>query len=358
MTSSIAPSERWKSLLVVLLSAVLVWVGTCVAFESLARSVETRLDAHLWRYEEWMQLLSAPRYQAPAPARILVIGPSESREAFWPEPFRKALGNVRLVNDSLSLSTFEDAITQLEYVERVYGHGTLGNLIIVAVTPRFLQGYAPGERPLPIALNRYSPYFSLDERVEPQALVPKGSFESLIARIRFAGHSGARYTKALRALLLEARTRLAGGDLDAALRSHSMVASRFFDERPKQKDQYYSLAKAGTGYNPPLRSMNLETNRPQVLRDFNRLREIARRNGADVLVVNLPEGGWARKFFYDRGVHEGYMAVLRDAVGDLPFMDLREALPDEGFVDWVHPTMAAGLELSHRVAAEICRLES
>jgi hypothetical protein len=342
---------------VVLGTCLIAWVAISSAAERAARWVETRLDAHLWRYEEWMQLLSPARYPVEGRSRILVVGPSESREAFWPEPFRRTLPDVRLVNDSLSLSTLEDAVTQLEYIERVYGRGALGDVLIVGVTPRFLQGYAPGDRPLPIVLNRYSPYYALDESVEPQILVRKSRLASLLARIRLAGHSGARYTKAVRAMLLAARTRARGGDLESAFRAHYLVASRFFDEGPRDKRQYYEQARAGGGYNPPLRKMDLRQRRAAVVRDFDRVRAIARRNAARVVIVNLPEGGWARRFFYDRGIHEAYVAVLREAVGDLPLVDLWEALPDKGFVDWVHPTMDGGLLLSRAVAAEIQRMK-
>jgi hypothetical protein len=345
-------------LIVTLAACLAAWVAVSAGLESLARQVEVRLDAHLWRYEEWMQLFSPARYPAEERGRILVIGPSESREAFWPAPFRDSLRHGRLVNDSLSLSTFEDAITQLEYIEKVYGTGAIGDLLLVAVTPRFLQGYTPGERPLPIALNRYSPHFSLDESVEPQALVKKGPLDSVVARIRLAGHAGARYTKAIRALLFAAQARLTGGDIERAFRAHYLIPARFFDQGPRDKTEYYDLARSGTGYNPPLRSMDLRLRRAEVQRDFRRLREIASRNRARVLVVNMPEGGWARGYFYDPGIHEAYMTVLQEAVGDLPFIDLREALTDDGFVDWVHPTMDAGLAISRRVAAEIRKLES
>lgn len=357
MTSSTAPSSRLRSLTTTLAACAVAWLAVHAIGETAARAVESQLDAQLWRYEEWMQMLSPARYPRYERGRILVIGPSEAREAFWPEPFRDALNGARLVNDSLSLSTFEDALTQLEYVEKAYGRGTMGDILIVAVTPRFLQGYAPGERPLPIAINRYSPYFRLDESVEPQALVEKGLFDSLLSRVRLAGHSGVRYWKTLLALVYATETRIRGGDLQESFRAHSLVGARFYDQGPRDKTEYYRWAREGLGLNPPLRSMDPRTRRAEIIRDFQRLRDIAARNEARLIVVNLPEGGWAREFFYDPGIHEAYMEVLREGVGDLPFVDLRNALPDDGFVDWVHPTMSASLGLSRTVASEIQKLE-
>lgn len=331
----------------------------CAAAEWLARQVEARLDANLWRYEEWMQLMSPARYPVGERGRILVIGPSEAREAFWPEPFQQALDGATLVNDSLSLSTFEDALTQLDYIEKVYGRGAIGDLLLVAVTPRLLQGYAPGERPLPIVLNRYSPHFALDERVEPQTLVEKSLAASLLGRARLAAHSGVRYQRAVRAMLLAARARIRGEDLDTLFRAHGLVGSRFFDTRPLDKQQYYEWARTGTGilrsmeYFFELRTMDARTKRATIVGQFERLRAIAARNDCRILVVNMPEGGWARQLFYKPGIHEAYMEVLGEAVGDLPFVDLREELPDDGFFDWMHPTRDAALTLSRRVAAEI-----
>ena len=357
MTSSTVLSERSRSLATAICACLAAWVVVCAASEWIAQEVELRLDAHLWRYEEWMQLTSGTRYPAGAHDRILVIGPSEAREAFWPQPFRHKLDGARLVNDSLSLSTFEDAITQLEYIEKVFGTDTLGGLLIVAVTPRFLQNYAPGDRPLPIVVNRYSPYFSIDESVEPQRLVEKGFVEGLIARVHLAGHSGARYMKAVWAVALAAEARVRGKDFEESLRSHFLVGARFYDQGPRDKARYYELARQGGGFNQVLRSMNPLDQRAAILRDFDRLRAIAARNGAQILIVNLPEGGWSRQHFYDPGIHEAYMSVLREGVRDLPFLDLRDALNDDDFVDWVHPTMAASLMISNRVASAIRDME-
>jgi hypothetical protein len=364
LTSFTARSSRAFSLAAALMACVVTWMLVCAASEWLAAQVETRLDAHLWRYEEWMQLLSPARYPVGERGRILVIGPSEAREAFWPEPFREALEGARLVNDSLSLSTFEDSLTQLEYIERVYGRGALGDVLLVAVTPRLVQGYAPGERPLPIVLNRYSPYFALDEHVEPQALVNKSFAASVLSRVRLAGHSGVRYQRAFRAVWLALRARLRGEDLEALFRVHGLVGSKFFDTAPLDKKQYYEWTRTGSGILPSmayyfkLRRMDARSQRDAILRQFEHLREIAARNGSRIVVVNLPEGGWARHLFYNPGIHEAYMDVLLEAIGDLPFIDLREAVSDDGFVDWMHPTRRASLELSRRVAAEIRKLDS
>jgi hypothetical protein len=339
-----------------------VWVLVCGTLEWLAREVESRLDASLWRFEEWMQILSPARYEVTGERRVLVIGPSEAREAFWPEPFRKLLG-MRLINDSLSQSTFEDSLTQLEYIERVHGRDAIGEVLIVAVTPRLLQNYAPGDRPLPIVLNRYSPRFALDEQVEPQALVAKGPVASALARIRIAAHSTVRYKRALRALELAARSHFLGHDLAMLFRDYGLVSSRYYHSRPLDKAQYYRWVQTGSEIRPSLqyffklRHMNPHDQRTAVFRDFARLRQLAERTASRIVVVNLPEGGWTRRFFYEPDIHDAYMAVLHEAVGDLPLLDLRDMLTDDGFYDFMHPTWAGGLQISTTVATAIRELE-
>jgi hypothetical protein len=355
LTSSTAPSERTRALFATLAACALAWLVAAVALEATARFVEERLGAYLWVEEEWMQWFTPGRYApSPEPA-VLVLGPSEAREAFWPEPFRARLG-ARLLNESLSMSSFEDGVTQLELIEASYGRGTLGRWLVVAVTPRFLLGFTPGERPLPIALARYHPELAIDESVEPQRLVPKSPLGGIVARVRFVGHAGKRYRRALRTLALAARDGR-GGDWEGLLRANFLVSSRYHAFPAHDKAEYYAWTAAGKGVYEQMRHMRAEPRRETILRDFARIREIAERNGARVLVVNLPEGGWLRRGFYDPGVYESYRAVLAEAAGELPLLDLREALPDDAFYDWNHPTYAASLQLSERVAAWIAESE-
>ncbi len=339
-----------------LAACALAWLAAAMLLETTARVAEQQLGAYLWVEEEWMQWFTPSRYAPSAEPSVFVLGPSEAREAFWPEPFRDRLG-ARLLNESLSMSSFEDAVTQLEFVEGSYGSGTLGRWLVVSVTPRFLLGFTPGARPLPIAIEQYSSSFALDESVEPQVLVPKHPLARLTGSVRLVGHSGARFRRALGAVALAARSRQPGADWESLLRSSLLVSSRYHARPAFDKTSYYLDAAAGKGLYEQLRNMSALPHRDAILRDFARIRAIAERNHARVLVVNLPEGGWLRSGFYDPGIYESYRQVLAEAVGELPFLDLREALPDAGFYDWNHATYASSLQLSQRVAAWIAEVE-
>lgn len=354
-------SRRATSLAVVIAAGFAAWVGVCAVSEAAARWTELRLGAHLWRYQEWMQLLTPTRYLGRT-HWALVVGPSEAREAFWLDDFEEEMEGRRLVNDAMSFSTFEDTVTQLEYIERVYGTRAIAPLLIVTVTPRYLQNYAPGERPLPVLLDRYSPNYSLDESVEPQALIEKGPVAWLLGHMRTLGHSGIRYRRAVYAVGLAAKARLSGTNVRVEYQKYGLIPSRFYDQLPIDKAQYYEWARTGKdiqrsfAYFMALRRMDTRAQRPAIIRDFARLRRLAGRAGSTVLVVNMPEGGWARSGFYEPGIHETYMTVLHEAIGDLPFLDLRDALPDDAFFDWMHPTRRGGRVLTRRVAEAVRQL--
>lgn len=356
------PSRRAVSLATVFAAGIAAWLGVCAVSEAAARWTEIRLGAHLWRYQEWMQLLTPSRYLGRTTPWVLVVGPSEAREAFWKDAVEEEMNGRRLVNDAMSFSTFEDTVTQLEYIERVYGEDAIAPLLIVTVTPRFLQNYAPGERPLPILLDRYSPYYSLDESVEPQSLVGKGPVGWILGNLRTLGHSGIRYRRAIYATGLAAKARLAGTNVRVDYERYGLVPSRFYDQLPIDKQQYFDWVQTGKNiqrsfaYFMALRRMDTRAQRPAIIRDFARLRRVAERAGSKVLVVNMPEGRWARSGFYEPGIHETYMAVLREAIGDLPLLDLREALQDDDFYDWMHPTRRGGRALTRKVAEAVRQL--
>ena len=74
--------------------------------------------------------------------------------------------------------------------------------------------------------------------------------------------------------------------------------------------------------------------------------------GVELYVVNLPELSWNREL-YKPGRYEAYLELVKSALGDTPFLDLRTFLADEDFFDDAHPVWPAGFRVSQRVAAFI-----
>ena len=231
-------------------------------------------------------------------------------------------------------------------------------MLILAVTPRFLLGYTPGRRPLRIVLDRYSSEFALDESASPQRLVPKSWLAGRLAQLRRLAHSGTRYRAALRALRAQLQVRVRGGTIDEQLRRHFLVGARFFHRAPTDKSTYYDRTGAGRGAYPAMRTLDPRPRRQMVLRAFDRLRAIAARSHTRIVVVNMPEGGWARSGYYAPGIAEANLALLCEASGGLPLIDLRSRLADDDFFDWSHPTLVASIDLSRTVANAIARLDA
>jgi hypothetical protein len=347
-----------RSLVLVLALCAASWVAVCAIGDRLSVQVERRLGAHLWRFEEWMLLVDPSRYQHGEKPTLQIVGPSESREAFWPQAFRSRAGFRGFLNDSLSMSHLDDAVTQLEYVERAFGASAIGDTLVLAVTPRFALGYAPGDRPLPIVINRYSTHFSLDESTRPQQLVRKSLAAAALARIRLAAHSTARYRAALEGVRAWLR---AGGSprrLEANLLASHLVGARYATRSAHGKAEYYEWTRSGRGVYEAMRDIDPGDRRDAVLAAFLRIREIASRAGARILVVNMPEGGWLRSGFYAPGYAEAYHDLLCEAAIGLPLLNLRGFLTDDEFFDWSHPTYSASLRLSAHVADEIARLDA
>ena len=67
-----------------------------------------------------------------------------------------------------------------------------------------------------------------------------------------------------------------------------------------------------------------------------------------MIVVNLPEHPWNREG-YRPEYYQNYLEVVQGALGDTPFLNLREFLELDEFYDVGHPTLAGAVHLSDRV---------
>jgi hypothetical protein len=77
------------------------------------------------------------------------------------------------------------------------------------------------------------------------------------------------------------------------------------------------------------------TNADSIRARFEGLLQLARRHDIQLFAVNLPEREVGR-VRYDAGHYARYEQLVRDALGDLPLLDLRLALEDREFHDSEH----------------------
>jgi hypothetical protein len=97
-----------------------------------------------------------------------------------------------------------------------------------------------------------------------------------------------------------------------------------------------------------------DADRDRVVRDLRAWREFCDRHGTELYVVNMPEISWNRDL-YAPGRYERYLEVVREGLGDTPFLDLRTMLADEEFFDSCHPTYAGCERVTDAVTEFIVR---
>ena len=83
---------------------------------------------------------------------------------------------------------------------------------------------------------------------------------------------------------------------------------------------------------------------------FEELLDFANRTGIRLMIINLPERKIARDLY--RSEYRDYLDLVSRAVGDTPFVDLREFLATDEFYDAEHSTVDG----SRRLTAQVIEL--
>src|SRR6187549_404478 len=107
MNSSIAHSSgtstRYK--LALLVCVCLFVTAAHVVLGAAAGYAEVRLDAYLWKEEDFLRLFSPTNHRGRGRQRLLISGPSEAREALLPEELARALPGSKPYQNAQSLGT-------------------------------------------------------------------------------------------------------------------------------------------------------------------------------------------------------------------------------------------------------------
>ena len=93
--------------------------------EPLASWAEQERGAYLWRTEEWLALFTPANYADRGDGRLLLMGPSEAREAFVDSALRERLAGWETIQHAWVWSTLEELVVFLEYLERAHGDAAL-----------------------------------------------------------------------------------------------------------------------------------------------------------------------------------------------------------------------------------------
>ncbi len=321
---------------------------------SFARIAETELGAYTWWQEEYLQLLTPSNYIDRGADRVFMYGPSESREAFIPEVFNERLPKHRAYQHSQSIGTIEDGLVVLDYIEQAYGDSATPKVLLFGITTRFISNIRNMPSPLYKAINRYSPEFRLDDSGERPNLVRRGLWESLRARFAFLCRQQQRYRSTIRAFLREAVARVYPNEKLLDRLRVSLTPSKYhhLSRRPIEGTKQWLVAPGS--FWEEVHAWEPEKNQNQINKDLTTLIEFARRHGSELYIVNMPELSWNR-ILYPPGQYESYLAAVKDAIRDTPFLDLRTFLSDDSFYDSCHPTLQGSIEISQKIAEFIAQ---
>ncbi len=332
--------------------ALVAWIGSHLVMEPVSRWAETEAGAYLWKTEEWLQILSASNYADRGRGRLWMFGPSESREAFDAERLSAALPGLHAYQNAQSVGTLDDGLVALRYIEAEYGPTAIPDAVLLGVTTRAVANIRGVPSPLFQALDKYSPSWGVDAEARPPVLVEKGPLAGLRSRLRFRGHQQRRYRNALACVALTTidRVRPGGGGFTKA--RCNLTPYKYRHTSPQPLARIVAWLKEPKGFWAEAGTWRPTENEARIRGAFAAWRAFAARHGIELYVVNMPELSYNRGL-YQPGVYDAYLSLVRECLGDTPFLDLRTALPDDEFHDWCHPRAVGAHRVSDRIAAFI-----
>lgn len=326
--------------------ALALYGAVNAGLERAARHVELHERATMWWWEEWLQLFIPTNYEERGAGRLFLCGASGVREGVLIDRLEERLPGWEVSMEAFSLSTVETAVLHLEYIEAAYGADALPDAILFGVSPRTVHDDPPPDFvPFVPAIDRYCPSFRVDTSGERPVLEPKGTWDSLASRYRFLVHQQGRYETAAWVLLWRPLVGALFPSLrERGLRNLKLKVPKWHHLSPLDKSRYPEIAR---GQWLPWKPREAAE---RIRADFARLRALADRHGVRLFVVNLPEGSWTLKLHRRERFYADYFAVVQEALGEVPFVNLRRYLEDDEFYDWSHPTRAGAERLTDRLA--------
>jgi hypothetical protein len=335
------------------LAVVLAFAAAVHAvMEPIATWAESDRGMYLWKDEEWLQVFTRERYEGRGAGRLLVYGPSETREAIIPEKMDAALPGLSCLQNAQSVGTIEDGLVLLEFIEREYGRAAVPAAIVLGVTTRFAANIRPVPSPLFTAIDKYAPNVRVDAEAIPPRLVPRTAGTEWLASFRFRLRQQTRYRGALKVLILDLLTKAGSGLANdpTLLQMRSPAKYYGFPRCPEAETRAWLVDPSGFWHD--VHAWNPDADRERVLRDLRAWRAFCDRHGTELFVVNMPEISWNRDL-YAEGRYERYLSIVREGLGDTPFLDLRLLLANEEFFDSCHPNFAGCERVTDAVTALI-----
>jgi len=328
---------------------LLVCVGVNAALLGLTRAVEVRYGSYPWKNEDWLRVLLPTLWSGHGQNRILIAGGSEAREDLLYELFDESFPGLRTFHGGQSQGTFEQLMLTLEYVERVHGRSAVPHTLVLGVNLRFVANLPRGRSPLFAAIDKYSPQFRVQNGPDGPRLTDKGLLDSVLARMRFLLFK--QSPRDFAAVASVGAYALPEDHRSAAITHWLQIygsPSKYHGLPPISPEDIRAGMSQPTSFWVPVHQWEPDADAPAIRRQFARLLAFTREHGVRLYVVNLPENVWIRDR-YQFGRYERYEALVRESLGNTPFLDLRTMLGPDEFFDAGHATLPGALRVSRRV---------
>jgi hypothetical protein len=331
-----------------LLLAAALFLGAHASLDAVATFAERRLDAFLWKRQDYLRLFDGANYVNQGRGRLLIYGPSEAREGLLPEELAKGLPALKPYQHSQSWGTLEDGLIVLDYIERAWGPGAVPEALVYGITTRFIADIRQTISPLQDGIDLYSPHFRVDRAAHPPALITKHAGERLISWANRLRIQPDRYRRGVAAIAARVATTAYPPLSAERLTWEPFRPAKYFERQGNVKAWKNWLVEPGNHWEK-VHNWDPEQSRQRIALEFRVLLDYVNRHHMKLFVVNLPEWYWNR-VLYKPGRYESYLAIVREQLGDTPFLDLRTFLAEDEFFDDGHPTWPAARKVSARVA--------
>jgi hypothetical protein len=235
-----------------------------------------------------------------------------------------------------------------------------------------------------MTIDRYSPYFRVQEQPDGPRLIAKTPWEGFRSRVRFLSKQGRRYSAAMATLVdrflddglpyaefdpaVFSMTRAASGKSPGQM-AVSILASawemgpgtalgrltrlyispyKYHHLAPIPIDDIRGWLYAPRSFWSEAREWNPADDALLIRRQFDQLLALAAHWNIRLYVVNLPEHPLVRES-YKPGYYDQYLEAVQASLQATPFLDLREMIPADGFYDAGHLNLPSALRVTDRV---------
>jgi len=348
--------------------SVLLYTGINIALVTLSRWIEIHADVYPYRREDWLHYLLADLFKDRGQNRIMLVGESAVSQNLLSEEFNRAFPTMHTFQGGLSGGTIDDVLISLEYIKQVYGRGALPEVLVVGISPRSVANL-PEIRAFMPSLDRYSPYFGVEETLNGPRLKAKTQWQGWFSWLRFVVFKQQeRYQRTVAALArdylvvteesnqdTEPTRNLLGSSLHDPLVTLEGMAQRVLKElgdylrrgtspyvyhhlQPWRLEKIRGWLRAPKSWWRQVHSWDPDANEKVIADRFRRLREFAENQRIALYVINLPENIESRQL-YEGQNYRRYLDLVQRNLGNTPFLDLHAMLRPAEFYDVVHATL-------------------